>query len=76
MSPWWKKKPRKVKTCTRCHADSDVHDGLCRNCRRELAAPGGARNEPMRTRPAGGHVPPQPSLEPAHDRPWVHQGGG
>jgi ribosomal protein L40E len=74
MSPWWKRRLRKDKVCTRCQADTDVHDGLCRHCRMEVFGADGGGERRKGPRP-GQHLPRQPSIEPAHDRPWVHQGG-
>ena len=73
MSPWWKRRPLKVRVCNNCHSQADIHDGLCRHCRTQLAAKG--QPDPARMAPPAGYMPAQPHLEPAHDRPWVHQGG-
>lgn len=75
MSPWWKGHHRTgVKVCRSCHGEEDVHDGLCRHCRRGLLAEETPR--PTVIAEKSEHVPPAPTVEPAHDRPWVHRQGG
>jgi hypothetical protein len=74
MSPWWKRRSQKSRVCSRCDANADVQHGLCRHCRDELSA-AEARRESTKAASRHGHMPPQPPIEPAHDRPWVHQGG-
>lgn len=44
-------------TCERCGSAARLRRGLCRRCRR--------------MEPTQGHLPAEPDLEPAHDRPWV-----
>ena len=48
----------KTKTCRNCGGTVRVRQGLCKRCRAE------ARD----LHPSSQH---DPSLEPAHDRPWV-----
>ncbi len=75
MSPWWKRHHRTgVKVCRSCYGEEDVHDGLCRHCRRGLLA----EETPRRTVVAekSEQVPAAPTLEPAHDRPGTHRLGG
>ena len=76
MAPWWKRRQRRIKVCTRCHGNEEVHEGLCRKCRTELLAEEVRDGEIVDRPPQDAHLPPTPSLEPAHDRPWVHRGGG
>jgi hypothetical protein len=48
-----------MKMCRRCGARDDVRRGLCGECRgREV----GSERETL---------PPEPLVEPLHDRPWV-----
>ena len=47
---------KRIMYCRRCGTMEQVHRNLCRECRARVAA---------RT-PA----PPEPWLEPPHDRPW------
>ncbi len=75
MSPWWKThKDRELRICRSCRGNEDVHDGLCRHCRRGLLS----EETPVRevVTEKSGHVPPAPPNEPPHDRPWVHRLGG
>lgn len=77
MSPWWRRHRRtEMKICERCGAVEDVHRGLCRHCRSQLLAaetPAGSGGD---TPPAADLPPHPPSVEPPHDRPWVHRGAG
>lgn len=73
MSPWWRRHRGGPKVCTSCHGNEDVHDGLCRHCRRGLLAEETPHPATVAERPE-----PRPATEtvpPAHTRPWVHRGG-
>ena len=76
MAPWWRHRSREEKVCVRCKGVDDVHRGLCRHCRALLLTeetPGGA---PASIPDHDDAVPSPPDIEPAHDRPWIHRGGG
>ncbi|MGE0881567.1 MAG: hypothetical protein AB7L13_05680 [Acidimicrobiia bacterium] len=50
-----------METCRECGSHDDVRHGRCVTCRAE---------GPL-AKDALTHLPDEPDLEPAHDRPWV-----
>ncbi|MFI5047694.1 MAG: hypothetical protein ACHQIG_11580 [Acidimicrobiia bacterium] len=46
-----------MNACRNCGREAKLHHGLCEDCTTKEAAVE--------------RVPTEPSLEPAHDRPWV-----
>lgn len=54
--------------CRECGTTLRIRRGLCRSCQRRM----GKGDIPM----AEQKPPRAPELEPPHDRPWVHRGGG
>lgn len=74
MNPWWRRHRETTKVCRSCHGNEEVHDGLCRHCRRALLNEETPR--PVTVTPEKPeHMPSRPPVEPPHDRPWVHRGG-
>jgi hypothetical protein len=76
MAPWWKRHHHRTRGCVRCEGNVDVHERLCRRCRAELDVKQTSSIEVTEIRPVFRPMPERPSLEPPHDRPWVHRGGG
>ncbi|MCZ7527220.1 MAG: hypothetical protein M5U14_13065 [Acidimicrobiia bacterium] len=56
-----------MKVCLECGSEVNVHRGLCRSCRERAQGRGEAVAEDTNLE----HLPPEPDVEPAHDRPWV-----
>jgi len=76
MAPWWKRHAKRNTPCERCGSIEDVHRSFCRKCRAELSSQETRGGQGVRIPPVEGTKPPAPDLEPPHDRPWVHRGGG
>lgn len=72
MAPWWKHRKSELQPCERCEQVAVLHEGLCKHCRHETAV----EKSKAEGRPAASKAHADPELEPAHDRPWVHRGGG
>lgn len=76
MTPWWNRHRRHEAVCRRCHRMAILHDGVCHECRTRLAEETGSGEEWRERSASREHLPPEPSTEPPHDRPWVHRSGG
>jgi len=76
MSPWWKRHAGHRQICERCRGIEDVHRGLCRHCRAQLLVEESPGGESVQVRPVSAPMPDAADIEPTHDRPWVHRGGG
>jgi hypothetical protein len=72
MSPWWRQHMSYPRPCELRQRVDVLHDGLCKHCRREIVAEGVEVQAPSEVERA----PHDPELEPLHDRPWIHRGGG
>jgi len=76
MAPWWKWRHRSKESCSRCGSDCDVRHSLCRACRSQVPTEETHCRRGTIAESAPESHYHQPSLEPPHDRPWVHRGGG
>jgi hypothetical protein len=76
MAPWWKRHHHQTEGCARCQGHDTVREGLCRKCRADLFADQTSGQAVTEIQIPVPPMPGSPSLEPSHDRPWVHRGGG
>lgn len=80
MAPWWRGRSSGPKVCSSCGGTEDVRRGRCGNCRQAppagQATAGGDAGRPRNPPAPREPVPESPTIEPAHNRPWVHRGGG
>ena len=72
MAPWWKHRSSELQPCEQCGETAVLHEGLCKHCRHGTRVGRPRAEHP----PVGERTHAEPDLEPAHDRPWVHRGGG
>jgi hypothetical protein len=75
MAPWWKRHQHRY-VCERCQGHDAVHEGLGRKCRVRLHSEEASDQAVTGTQVPLRPMPASPNLEPLHDRPWVHRGGG